>query len=78
MFWCGINKNGGIVLKSPYTETFLCSAARKSGEKQDDTKKKKKKKSRKTYKFNESTENLKYNILRHFIKNTIYLSKIVL
>lgn len=43
MFWCGINKNGGIVLKSPYTETFLCSAARKSGEKQDDTKKKKKK-----------------------------------
>lgn len=41
MFWCGINKNGGIVLKSPYSETFLCSAARKSGEKQDDTKKKK-------------------------------------
>lgn len=43
MFWCGINKNGGIVLKSPYSETFLCSAAGKSGEKQDDTKKKKKK-----------------------------------
>lgn len=41
-------------------------------------KKKKKKKSRKTYKFNESTENLKYNILRHFIKNTSYLSKSVL
>ena len=38
----------------------------------------KKKKSRKTYKFNESTENLKYNILRHFIKNTSYLSKSVL
>lgn len=59
MFWCGINKNGGVVLKSPHSETFLCSAAGKSGEKQDDTKKKK---SRKTYKFNESTENLNYNI----------------
>ena len=42
MFWCGINKNGGVALKSPYSETLLCSAAGKSGEKQDDTKKKKK------------------------------------
>ena len=41
MFWCGINKNGGVALKSPYSETLLCSAAGKSGEKQDDTKKKK-------------------------------------
>lgn len=40
MFWCGINKNGGVVLKSPHSETFLCSAAGKSGEKQDDAKKK--------------------------------------
>lgn len=44
MFWCGINKNGGVALKSPYSETLLCSAAGKSGksgEKQDDNNKKK-------------------------------------
>ena len=62
MFWCGINKNGGVALKSPYSETLLCSAAEKSGEKQDYTIKKKKKKTRKTCKFNESTETLNYNI----------------
>lgn len=39
---------------------------------------KKKKKNLGRHKFNESTENLKCNILRHFIKNTSYLSKSVL
>lgn len=40
----GINKNGGIVLKSPYSETFLCSAAGKSGENKMILKKKKSRK----------------------------------